>query len=338
MPDPMAPEFRESVRTTTAFQRLRAETDNLRAALFWATEQRSSQELRLATLYQLSPQVGPTEARHVLRESLAQSTVGGVERARALLAASGMARVQGDIRDAQASLEEALALYRAAGDAFGVTEGLSYLAMVTIDTGDLDRAKALMDEAESVALGTGDDRLIASMWGRQVFFPLLRDDLVEARAQTERVLRLQEEIGDEEGAAFTRLELASIKLLQGQTREALRGLEESLRFLRELHYPGWIVMPLWRLAAALAAAGESGPAVRIYAAVEAFRTTRGAELSGPFRELFERPMGPVRRAADEPRFSEERAAGAAMSLDEAAEYALGIVQRLREDEAGSETS
>ena len=335
MRDPMAPDFHENVRTTTAFRRLQAETDNLRSALSWATETGSRHELKLATLYQLSPQVGPTEARHVVRGSLAHSTVGGTERARALLAVAGMARVQGDVRDARASLEEALALYRAAGDAAGVLGTLNYLAITTIDAGDFDGARTLMDEAESIALETGDDRLLALTWVSHSFFPLLRGDFAEARTRVERALALREQIGDEEGVAFARSQLAFIRLLQGESWEALDGLEDALRFWREVQYPGSIAMCLRRLGAALAAVGATGPGVRIYAAAEAYRTARGAQFIGPFLELEERTFGTVRRAADDPHFGEERAAGEAMSLDEAAEYALDVVDRIRGNAGGS---
>jgi predicted ATPase/class 3 adenylate cyclase len=331
MPDPITQGFGPAERTTTAFKRLRAETDNLRAALSWAAETGSPHELRLATLYQLSPQVGPTECRHVLRESLAHSTVGGVERARALLSLGHAARMQGDPGDAQASFEAALALYRAAGDAGDVIGALSGLVLATIDVGDLDGAKTLVDEAESVALGTGDQRLVARVWSFQAAFPLLRGDFADARTRMERVLTLLEENGDEEGAAYVRSPLALVTLLQGDTWEALRLIEDSLRFFtREVGRPGMIVaMSLTRLAAALAAAGATGPAVRIFAAAEAFRTTREVELAGPLSELHERVIGPVRRVADDPRFSEERAAGEALSFDEAVEYALDVVDRVR---------
>ena len=62
---------------------------------------------------------------------------------------------------------------------------------------------------------------------------------------------------------------------------------------------------------------------------EVFRTARGVELTGPFLEVQQRVIAPVRRAAEDPRYRDERAAGEAMSLDEAADYALTVVERLR---------
>ena len=58
-----------------------------------------------------------------------------------------------------------------------------------------------------------------------------------------------------------------------------------------------------------------------------FLSARGVGLVGPFWELVERIIAPVRLAADDPRYSQERAAGEAMSLDEAAEYALSVARQ-----------
>jgi predicted ATPase/class 3 adenylate cyclase len=329
MPDATSLRFQERGGWSTAYPQFKAETDNLRTALAWAVEAESERELTLATLYQLSPHVGPTEGRQVLRESLERSTVGGVARARALLAIGGLARMQGDFRDAQASFEEALEFYRAAGDAAVLIEALRRLALATIDAGDIDRAKALVDEAETVSLGSGDPRLIASASELQGAFPLLRGDFDKTRGHLERLLALQEQVGDEESVSFTRGNLARVMLLQGHTEDALREIEELLRWCREVRYQNATAYALSNLSAAFAAVGATGPAVRIYATAEVFRTGRGVELTGPFLDVQQRVIGPVRKAADDPRYRAERAAGEAMSLDEAADYALEFVERLR---------
>ena len=155
MPDPLTLKFVETGRVTTAFLRLEADTENIRSALGWAAETGSELELRLATLYQLSPRVGLAEGRKVLADALARSSPPGDVRARALVAAGGLARIQGDFEEAQTLLEEGLALCRAAGDTVGVIEATRRLAFAFVDAGQLDRALRLVEEAESAALETG---------------------------------------------------------------------------------------------------------------------------------------------------------------------------------------
>ena len=100
-------------------------------------------------------------------------------------------------------------------------EALRRLASATIDAGDIDRAKALVDEAESVSLNSGDPRLTATAPLLQGVFPLLRGDFDQARQHLEHLLALQEQVGDDDGVSLTRGNLARVMLLQGQTGEAL---------------------------------------------------------------------------------------------------------------------
>ena len=328
--DAMTQRFYGDGVPTVAFQRLDADTDNLRAALAWAAETGSEHELRLATLFQLSPQVGPTEGRRLLADALARSTAGGTTRARALVAAGGLARIQGDFMVARTLFEEAASLYRETDDAPGLIEALRRLASSIADAGDLDGAQRLLDEADAVARAADDPQLRALVGGMQVVIPMLRGDLAEARKRTEQVLRLREQIGDEEGIAFARGSLAFIALVEGRTREALAGLQEALRFWRQVQYPIGIANTTQDLASAIALGGATEEAVEIFAAAEAFRRTRGIASSGPFSELEERAHAPVRQAAEDPAYRTAVDAGEAMTLDEAADRALAVARRLQD--------
>jgi hypothetical protein len=160
--------------------------------------------------------------------------------------------------------------------------------------------------------------------------PTLRGDLVEARQRLDRMLVLYEQIGDEEGVAFDRSYRAFLMLLEGQSREALPGLEETLRFYTQVQYPNVTATITERIASALAACGATEEAVQIFAAAQSFRRTRGVETTGPFLELEQRALAPVRRAAEDPTYAGAVAAGQAMTLDEAADFALTVARRLRD--------
>ena len=187
-----------------------------------------------------------------------------------------------------------------------------------------------MDEAGRVAQATGDDRLVASTAAMQVFFPTLRGDLMEARQRLDRMLVLYEQVGDEEGVAFDKSFRAFLLLLEGQRREALPGLEETLRFYCQLDYPNVMANVTQRIASVLAACGAPEEGVRIYAAAESFERKRGVVTTGALVELGQRALAPVRRAAEDPTYAEAVAAGQAMTLAEAADLALTAARRLRD--------
>jgi predicted ATPase/class 3 adenylate cyclase len=331
--DPMVQALRGGGRTMLAFQQLDADIENIRLALEWAIETGSEHELRLATLYQLSPHIGPAEGRRVLAAALARHPARTVTRARALSAAGGLARTQGDFHAARPLFEEALALYREADDAAGTLEALMRLATVSVDAGDVDGAEALLLEGEAVARQEDDLRLLSIVSGFRATMPALRGDLDGAREQLQGVLSLRRRIGDEEGVAAAKRTLAFFGLVQGQASEALLPeLAEALRYWCEAHYPTGIAMTMLDLAAALAGSGAVEAGVRIYAAARRFERARGYGGTGPFEGLSERAHARVRRAAQDPSYAATVAAGEAMTLEEAAEYALEAARRVHEGE------
>jgi ATP/maltotriose-dependent transcriptional regulator MalT len=238
--------------------------------------------------------------------------------------------MQGDFRAARPLFEEAVELYRNADDAAGTIEALRRLAWAVADANDLKDAERIVDEVGRVAQATGDDHLLASAAAIQVFLPTLRGDLEEARQRLDRMLVLYEQIGDEEGVAFDRSYRAFLMLLEGRGREALPALEDTLQFYRQVQYPNLMATITQRVASVLAACGATEEAVQIFAAAESFLRTRGVEATGPFLELEQRAFAPVRRAAEDPTYADAVAAGQAMTLDEAADFALAVARRLRD--------
>src|SRR5262249_11023297 len=88
--------------STGQVRRSDVDIDNMRAALDWAHETGSPLELALAVVYQRGDSVFPPEGRARLEQALANPSPNPPElRARALAAAGGLARLQGDLGSAQ---------------------------------------------------------------------------------------------------------------------------------------------------------------------------------------------------------------------------------------------
>ena len=317
---------RDRIRTT---DELAQETDNLYAAMAWAREADSRLELTLATAYQVSPRVGPGEGRRLLEDSLARAgTKPSRARARALAAVGGLAVKEGDSEQARASFEESLALYRHLEDRRWTFVLLRRLSGVTLDAGDLEGAKQLAEEADEIARNVGiDERAWAPM--SPTDFAFIEGDFERAYGLLSAELRLRTEAGDEEGIMFCKHGLAVLALHSGQLDAALAGFEEALEWACKRQYrEGMRVFSKW-LAAALGASGEVRPAATIFAATEAWRRARGFVVREWDARSQKRYFGALYAALETEAYADEAAAGSAMSLEEAAELALGTVRRVR---------
>src|SRR6185437_1626145 len=115
-------------------QRLEAEHDNLRAALGWALEHRETETaVRLSgALWEFWEMRSHwSEGRRWLDAALAlDRVVPPAGRARALLAAASLARLQGDSRQAQRMAEESLSLARGLEDERATADALVKLGAV----------------------------------------------------------------------------------------------------------------------------------------------------------------------------------------------------------------
>ena len=126
------------------------EHDNLRAALGWALEREDGElALRLSGSLAIfwARRSHFDEGRRWLEQALALAA--GVPpnvKATALLGLSRLAYQQGNYEMAPA-LEEALALFRAAGDTHGTANALAALGMLLDDLGDHARATRFEEEA-----------------------------------------------------------------------------------------------------------------------------------------------------------------------------------------------
>jgi predicted ATPase/class 3 adenylate cyclase len=113
-----------------------------------------------------------------------------------------------------------------------------------------------------------------------------------------------------------------LALDRDETGEAARLYRESLEIGLQLRDELQIAYSLAGLAAVDARQGRLGQAARLWGSVIGFERTSGTPLNDTERQRYERILGDVERGAET---SDEFAAGAAMTLDEAVEHALASV-------------
>ena len=269
-----------------------------------------------------------------------------------------------DYRGAGALLSEALALYRELDDPHGIGPALASLGIVCLYQGQYERAELLLQESLSLQRSLGDEHGIARAHNNLGFAAYLRGDLDQAARHLDEGYARSRAIGDEAGASVRLNHLAEVRRLQGDYARAKALAEESLTLARRSGFEeagarshqrlGQICLDQGDLAAAhahlvegfavvnrighrplmvdcleglAALAGRRGAfnaAVRLFAAVDAAQQQMGAHLAPYRRQSREESLATLRARLGDQRMDAEWAAGWAMSVSDAVDYALSI--------------
>ena len=216
--------------------RLEQEHENLRAALQWLEEQNEIEAaLRFArALWIFWWTRGYLKEGRIVLEQLLRSAEGVAVtvRARALHAAGALAVFQGDVERAKELCGESLNLFRASGNAYGVSASLETLGYVAMTRSEYGLARALLEE--SLTLHRGMKAILNSKHALAILaeVALEQGEYEEARNLTEESLHLFREAGDMWGISHTLTLLAVVLYLQGDLTEAHQLCEESLALSR----------------------------------------------------------------------------------------------------------
>ncbi len=268
-------------------ERLEAEHDNVRAALGFAPFLSTDSGLRLAgalsRFWMVRGHFG--EGRRWLGEMLDQAWAQAHTEARgkALTGASLLAHSQGNYASARALYEESLAICRDLGDRRGIAMSLNNLGSVAQRQGDYRAAGALFELALEIDRGIGNRAWIATNLNNMGNVAREQGDYSSARGLHEESLAIKRELGDRAGIA-----------------NSLEGLAQLVSML-------------------------SGPyrAARIWGAAERLREEIGSPLPLRERPDYDRHVAGARTAlGDDAAFDRAWREGRAMTLEEAAEYAL----------------
>jgi predicted ATPase/class 3 adenylate cyclase len=219
--------------------RLRAEHDNLRAALRWSIDHGEKEmALRLGgALWYFWELCGPWgEGRAFLEQALAASEgVAEAVRAKALGGASVLMGNLGDFEQAIALGQQSLALFRKLGERPGTALSLYSLGTMAWLRGNLEPARSLLEEALTLFRGLDDPWGIASSLISLASVALERGEYARTRALLEESLALAREQEDKRGIANALLTWAWLLFWSERALEQARAmLEESVALFREV--------------------------------------------------------------------------------------------------------
>ncbi|MES2178258.1 MAG: protein kinase [Gemmatimonadota bacterium] len=159
-----------------------------------------------------------TEGREWIARALALGAALPPEvRARLHAAASTLAQNQGDYANAFLATEQALALWRAAGDRHGEASSLASMGWIDWRRCRFAEARALSLESLALHRALGDDRGAGQALNNLGWTALFVGDLASAVGALEESLAIRQRVGDRRNIAFTQTTLAW----------ALSGLHEN---------------------------------------------------------------------------------------------------------------
>ena len=303
--------------------RLDADHDDLRAALGFLAEADPDRALELAGAlgwYWLSRGL-LREGRGHLAAALAGATATGPRRARALTSLGALLARQGDVAEGVAKLEDAVALWRDAGDLGELAAALDSLGWPLVyDVNENARALETFEESLDLRRQLGDEAgaTRALVGVGQVLVALGETERAEAIARD----LLERAAGDARTEHFAYHFLADCALIRGDPEQAGTRYRESLRAALPLGDIVETSFEVQGVAMAEAGAGDPRRALLLAGSVAALWDSLGLSISIPFWDaLLERYLAPARASLGD-ESEAVRAAGRALPFDEAVELAL----------------
>lgn len=245
---------------------------------------------------------------------------------RALEAAGGVAYWQGDMDATERVYTLRLKVARAAGDRLEVANALYDLSFIYV-LPDRDRqvATTMLDEALATFRAAGDRAGVAkTLWVLSSAY-FNRAEWTQAAEVLGEVVGTFRELDDRFGLGWALHSLGTAQLRLGVLDLAGAAYVEGLKLFRDAGDLSGIVLFFYDFAELATAGGEDDRALRLVGAGQALMDRTGTQLADYLREE-NAPFTVEVRALLERTDAERRQAlgaeGAAMSMDQAIEYAL----------------
>jgi hypothetical protein len=272
----------------------------------------------------------PAVGRDLAHQAVAEArSTGDSRRAARALRALAWAIAENHTAERVTLLEEALALARAVGGAGQVSVHLSWLAGAVADAGDLERARTLAEESDSLGRASGDT------WRRVVptihlgWLAMAAGNLDDAELRFQTAVDLGTGWGGFYGALGL-FGLGQVNLRRGEPEQARVLTGQALLDLREAS-PGsiFLVEGLPYAASIDSYAGLHERAQRLMGAYESWHDIRGGAgrtWEPTLRSLLTRSLMSLPPVPSDGVLVQARVAGRSMTLEQAVMYALEPVQ------------
>jgi predicted ATPase/DNA-binding XRE family transcriptional regulator/Tfp pilus assembly protein PilF len=233
--------------------------------------------------------------------------------------------LRGNVEQAAALYSESLQMARELGNKLKITVALLNLGRLFLyRRADFEQAEAYLEEALTVYRELGSKGGIAATLYQLGQAMLFQGNYARAQAYYVESLALCEQLGERPGIAATRLALGFTALRQANYEKAQALLSENLTLYRELNMKFGVMENLEGLAGLAAMDGNAHVAARLFGIAEVIREGSGMQISPVHTALLAPWVEQVSARLGPDVFASEWAAGRAMSVDEAVEYAYRV--------------
>jgi predicted ATPase len=320
-----SPRLREAdqVEWLEIFER---EHDNMRGVLTWAADNDESEiELRLAgalsKFWEFHAHL--TEGQRWIEGALSRGAEAPAElRALCLDGAGVLARSQGEVKRANALLEESVALRRQLGDNRALAQSLRHLGSLTFDRGDLEATKRYYEESAALFKKERDEAGYAGTINNLGVLATVHERWNPAATLYEEALDFFRGYGDKQGIARALMNLGEVRMMQNKLEEAEEMLKESFVLFQEIGSQWDIAYVLEGLAHVKTSGGNPRNATLLLGAADALRETLGAPRPPNEVEPYEKHVARARAAMDEAAFKSAWDEGREMTIEAALKFAL----------------
>lgn len=226
------------------------------------------------------------------------------------------------IEQAIGSCRQALVWYRQLGEHWGSALAARTLGSISYRQGDYVAAREHASAALAIERAQRDPWLIVQSLSLMGEIARAQGDWDEAIARCTESLARSRECGHRANVAWSLRSLGFVAAEQGRLGEAAELLAEALTIFRGSPYPLGMLCSLAGLTVAAVSARAWDDAARWAGAVTALLAPNGGRFAPADQQAFERALETLRQALPPDRMQLVWSAGAAMSLDDAANHAL----------------
>jgi non-specific serine/threonine protein kinase len=224
-------------------------------------------------------------------------------------------------------LDESLALSREVGSFRGSAVSLFCIGGVWRDRGDIERALPFFEEALATFRKIEDPSMIASVLTHLGTALLLKGDIDRARIVSEEAETMLREQNHRFYLVYALTSLGWVALVQNDANRTRTSFTEGLELSQEIGAKEAVPEILEGLACFAGTLGEAHRAATLLGAAQAMREATGLQQEPSAHALEEAYLSAARSRLNEESWEAAFEVGQAMSLDEAAEYAMSVDQQ-----------